>query len=117
DPLTLLKGIQKLSQRRSDFNFLHFGAGELEEEVAQRIKELHLQHRYFLMGFAHKVEDFYSLFDVFVMTSKQEGLGSSVLDAFIRKVPVVSTNAGGLKDLLANDRGIACEVGDSDGIA
>jgi glycosyltransferase involved in cell wall biosynthesis len=117
DPMTLLEGIQKLSQKRSDFNFLHFGAGELEEEVAQKIKELNLQHRYFLMGFAHHVEDFYSLFEVFVMTSKQEGLGSSVLDAFVSKVPVVSTNAGGLKDLLSGERGIACEVGDSDEIA
>lgn len=117
DPMTLLHGIQKLSQKRNDFNFLHFGSGELEDEVAQKIKELNLQHRYFLMGFANRVEDFYSLFEVFVMTSRQEGLGSSVLDAFAHKVPVVSTNAGGLKDLLANERGIACEVGDSDEIA
>lgn len=117
DPMTLLKGIQKLSQRRSDFNFLHFGSGEMEDEVAQKITELNLQHRYFLMGFAQHVEDFYSLFEVFVMTSKQEGLGSSVLDAFVNKVPVVATNAGGLRDLLSNERGIACEVGDSDEIA
>ncbi|HTH54539.1 MAG TPA: glycosyltransferase family 4 protein [Cyclobacteriaceae bacterium] len=117
DPMTLLKGIQKLAEKRSDFCFLHFGAGELEDDVIQKIEELHLQHRYFLMGFAQNVEDFYSLFEVFVMTSTQEGLGSSVLDAFVRKVPVVSTNAGGLKDLLANERGIACEVGDSDEIA
>jgi glycosyltransferase involved in cell wall biosynthesis len=117
DPMTLLMGIQKLAQRRSDFNLLHFGAGELEDEVAQKIKELNLQHRYFLMGFAHNVEDFYSLFEVFVMTSKQEGLGSSVLDAFVNKVPVVSTNAGGLKDLLSSERGIACDVGNADEIA
>jgi len=31
------------------------------------------------------------------MTSKEEGLGSSVLDSFVNKVPVVATNAGGLK--------------------
>lgn len=117
DPMTLLRGIQKLAQRRSDFTLLHFGAGELEDDVAQKIKELNLQHRYFLMGFAHQVEDFYSLFEVFVMTSKQEGLGSSVLDAFVNKVPVVSTNAGGLKDLLSGERGFACEVGDADEIA
>lgn len=117
DPMTLIKAIQRLSRARSDFKFLHFGAGELEEDVAKKIKELNLEHRYFLMGFAHHVEDFYPLFEVFVMTSKQEGLGSSVLDAFASKVPVVSTNAGGLKDLLANERGITCEVGNSEEIA
>jgi glycosyltransferase involved in cell wall biosynthesis len=32
-------------------------------------------------------------------------------------VPVVSTNAGGLKDLVKDERGISCEIGDSDSIA
>jgi glycosyltransferase involved in cell wall biosynthesis len=43
------------------------------------------------------------------MSSKMEGLGSSVLDAFIYKVPVVSTDAGGLADLVKNGRGILCK--------
>ena len=51
------------------------------------------------------------------MTSKEEGLGSSVLDAFLYQVPVVSTNAGGLGDLLGNERGILCNIGDSRAIA
>ena len=60
------------------------------------------------MGFYDKVEDFFSIFNVFVMSSDEEGLGSSVLDAFLYKVPVVSTDAGGLKDLLRDNRGIMC---------
>jgi glycosyltransferase involved in cell wall biosynthesis len=38
-----------------------------------------------------------------------EGLGSSVLDAFIFKVPVVSTDVGGLHQLLQDGRGISCK--------
>jgi glycosyltransferase involved in cell wall biosynthesis len=50
--------------------------------------------------------------DVFLMTSKEEGLGSSVLDAFNYEVSVVSTNAGGLNDLV-KDRGFVCDIGDT----
>jgi glycosyltransferase involved in cell wall biosynthesis len=50
----------------------------------------------------------YSLFDVFVMSSKNEGLGSSVIDAFLNQIPVVSTDAGGLKELVMN-RGYVAE--------
>ena len=33
-----------------------------------------------------------------------------MLDEFSNKVPVVSTNAGGLNDLLKNEKGISCEI-------
>jgi glycosyltransferase involved in cell wall biosynthesis len=51
------------------------------------------------MGFVDQIEDFFSIFDAFIMSSEEEGLGSSVLDAFIYKVPVITTNAGGLKEI------------------
>src|SRR3546814_10999932 len=55
--------------------------------------------------------------DLFVLTSTSEALGSSVLDAFLYSVPVVSTNAGGLAEVLADGRGLLCEVGDHLAIA
>lgn len=117
DPFTMVEAIQKLSQQRNDFLFLHFGDGNLAESVRNKIANNHLQEFYQLMGFADNASDLLASFDIFVMTSKQEGLGSSVLDAFINQVPVVSTNAGGLKELLENERGIACNIGDSNAIA
>jgi glycosyltransferase involved in cell wall biosynthesis len=61
------------------------------------------------MGFYDNAEDFFSILSVFVMSSKEEGLGSSVLDAFLYEVPVASTNAGGLKDLVKDNRAESCE--------
>jgi glycosyltransferase involved in cell wall biosynthesis len=117
DPLTCVAAIKKLVSKRNDFVFLHFGYGDLEEEVAKAIQENQLQDTYLMMGFVEKVENFFPLFEVFVMTSQEEGLGSSVLDAFLYKIPVVSTNAGGLKELINNERGIVCNVKDADAIA
>lgn len=117
DPFTMLDAIKKLTDKRNDIVFLHFGSGNLTEAAEKKIAEYGLQQTYYLMGFAENIEDFFSLFEVFVITSKEEGLGSSVLDAFIHKVPVVSTNAGGLKDLLQDNRGIICETGDSTSVA
>jgi len=51
------------------------------------------------------------------MPSKFEALGSSVLDAMMQHIPVVSTDAGGLKETLANDRGLLCPVGDAEAMA
>jgi glycosyltransferase involved in cell wall biosynthesis len=111
DPITALKTIHELQKSRQDFAVLHFGNGVLFNKVSDTIKELNLDRLYFQMGHHENVEDYFSMMDVFLMTSKEEGLGSSVLDAFNYEVSVVSTNAGGLNNLV-KDRGFLCNIGD-----
>jgi glycosyltransferase involved in cell wall biosynthesis len=112
DPITALKTIHELRKVRQDFAVLHFGNGVLFDQVSEAMKELNLDQIYFQMGHHENVEDYFSIMDVFLMTSKEEGLGSSVLDAFNYEVRVVSTNAGGLNDLV-KDRGFLCDIGDT----
>jgi glycosyltransferase involved in cell wall biosynthesis len=109
DPLTMAAAIYELSKKRQDFVFLHFGDGVLKPALEEKIKEYGIEEYYKLMGFVDRVEDFFSVFDAFVMSSEEEGLGSSVLDAFIYKVPVVSTSAGGLKEIIG-DAGLVSEI-------
>ncbi len=111
DPITALKTIQALKKVRQDFVVLHFGNGVLFDKVSDMIKKFNLEQFYFQMGHHENVEDYFSFMDVFLMTSKEEGLGSSVLDAFNYEVSVVSTNAGGLKNLV-KDRGFLCNIAD-----
>jgi len=118
DPVTLIRAVDQLAQKRNDFVFIHFGAGgDREEQARAEVQALGLQDIYRFAGFRKGVEDFYAIFDVFVMSSQEEALGSSVLDAFLQRVPVVSTDAGGLKESLADGRGVLCAVGDFRAIA
>lgn len=112
DPLTMVRTIGELYKQRQDFVFLHFGTGPLAPQVLHEINTLKLLDCYKIMGFIEDVEDFFSVFDVFVMSSEEEGLGSSVLDAFIYKIPVATTNAGGLKEIVA-ERGLLSPVKDA----
>ncbi|MBV7484918.1 glycosyltransferase family 4 protein [Bordetella sp. BOR01] len=113
DPLTLIRAVGELARTRGDFVFVHFGAGgDREAESRAEVHALGLQDVYLFAGFRKGIEDFYSVFDVFVMSSQEEALGSSVLDAFLQHVPVVSTDAGGLKESLADGRGVLCATGD-----
>ena len=111
DPVTALQTIYELQKIRQDFVVLHFGDGVFFNQISDMIKELNLDRVYLQMGHYENVEDYFSIMDVFLMTSKEEGLGSSVLDAFNYEVSVVSTNAGGLNDLIEG-RGCLCNIGD-----
>jgi glycosyltransferase involved in cell wall biosynthesis len=116
DPTTLVFTAKKLLTFRKDFAFVLFGDGPLKEEIQKLITELGLEKYFFLAGFQDNVEDFYSRFSVFILTSIEEGLGSSVLDAFYYGVPVVATSAGGLTELVTG-RGELCPVKDADCLA
>jgi glycosyltransferase involved in cell wall biosynthesis len=106
DPFTIIEGIKQLYAKRQDFIFLHCGGGPLEDKVKVLIKQYQLDDVYKIIGFQDNIEDFFAVFDIFVMASRQEGMGSSVLDAFLYKVPVVSTDAGGLADIIKDGRAV-----------
>lgn len=118
DPETTIRAVHALWQKRQDFVFLHFGAeGDAAAAAKALITELGLGEVYKLMGFEARIEDMYRLMHVFVLSSRFEALGSSVLDAFLYAAPVVSTDAGGLAELVTEGRGIACAVGDFEAMA
>lgn len=118
DPCTLVRAVHALSQTRKDFVLVHLGGvGDAEQAARTLVEQLGLQDHYLFADFRQRVEDLYRLMDLFVLTSTSEALGSSVLDAFLYSVPVVSTNAGGLAEVLADGRGVLCQVGDHAALA
>ncbi|HNC01491.1 MAG TPA: glycosyltransferase family 4 protein, partial [Leptospiraceae bacterium] len=59
------------------------------------------------------IKDFYAFFDVFTLTSKEEGLGTSVLDAMANELPIIATTGGGISEMLEDGNGsLLAPVGD-----
>jgi glycosyltransferase involved in cell wall biosynthesis len=59
-------------------------------------------------GFQKDVGSWLAAMDVFAFPSREEGLGSTVLDAMQLGIPVVAATVGGLPELIgANERGLA----------
>lgn len=118
DPVTLVRAAARVCAQFQDVVFVHWGAaGAASHATQQTIAELGLQDRYLLLGFEPEVEQLFAALSVFVMASRFEALGSSVLDAMLQNVPVVSTNAGGLKETVCEGRGLVCAPGDADAMA
>jgi glycosyltransferase involved in cell wall biosynthesis len=65
-------------------------------------------NRIHFAGLQEEVGSWIAAMDVFCFPSREEGLGSSVLDAMALRVPVVASNVGGLPELIGRDeRGLA----------
>ncbi len=77
-----------------DARFVIAGEGELRHALERQIREQHLEKHVILLGFRPDVLSLHKAFDVFVMSSVTEGLGTSLLDAMACGKPVVATDGG-----------------------
>jgi L-malate glycosyltransferase len=112
DHHTLLKAAALVQNERDDVIFVLIGDGELRKDLMAQAEMMNLRNVVF-EGYQIDPYSYYRAFDVFVLTSKEEGLGSSILDAFFYHVPVVATAAGGIPELVKNqDTGLLADVGD-----
>lgn len=95
---TLLRAARIVIQSNQNIYFCAAGAGYLEEELKALHRELDLQDRFKFLGFRNDIWKFLKSLDIFVLSSKMEGLGTSVLDAMAVGLPVVGTRAGGIPE-------------------
>lgn len=86
-----------------DARFVIAGEGELRPALEKQIKDHHLEKHVILAGFRPDVLSLHKSFDVFVMSSVTEGLGTSLLDAMAASKPIVATTAGGIPEVVVGD--------------
>ena len=85
-----------------DARFVIAGEGELRPTLERLIKERHLEKHVFLAGFRPDVLSLHKAFDIFVMSSITEGLGTSLLDAMAAGKPIVATTTGGIPEVVVD---------------
>jgi L-malate glycosyltransferase len=83
-----------------DARFIIAGEGELRPALERQIKEHRLEKHVVLAGFRPDVLSLHKTFDVFVLSSTTEGLGTSLLDAMACSKPIVATLAGGIPEVV-----------------
>jgi glycosyltransferase involved in cell wall biosynthesis len=94
------------------------GEGELRHALERQIRDRHLEKHVILLGFRPDVLSLHKVFDVFVMSSVTEGLGTSLLDAMACGKPVVATEAGGIPEVVEDGlTGLLVPVRDPEAMA
>jgi L-malate glycosyltransferase len=87
-----------------DARFVIAGQGELRESLERQIKDHHLEKHVLLAGFRPDVLSVHKAFDIFVMSSLTEGLGTSLLDAMAAGKPIVATRTGGIPEVVVDGK-------------
>ena len=115
DLTTFLRVAEIFQQTGIPNRFIVVGEGSERQSLEAIVSQKNLGKQVTLTGFMDNVAEVLPEFDVFLTTAKIEGLGTSVLDAFACRVPVVATRAtGGIPEMVIHqETGLLAEVGEA----
>lgn len=110
---TWIRTARRLSDENPALRFVIAGTGPDEEAIRELVRKSDLENTVFMLGFRADVVSVMQSLDVFLITSKTEGLGTIVLEALAAGVPVVATRAGGIPEMIIDgETGLLATVGD-----
>ena len=98
DHATLVEAMALLRPRVPEARLVIAGEGELRPALEARVSALGLGDRVVFAGFRRDLDLLLPAFSVFCLSSRLEGLGTSLLDAMAFGLPVVATAAGGIPE-------------------
>lgn len=99
---TLVDAAAEVACAEESVTFCAVGDGPLRERIESLARQRALGRRFLFCGFQENVGPYLRLFDIFVVASRTEGLGTSLIDALAAGLPVVATRAGGIGEIVAD---------------
>ncbi len=97
---TLLQAAAIVTASHERVNFVAVGDGPLRHRLRALVTNLGLDRRFVFAGFQEDVGPYLRVFDLFVLASRTEGLGTSLIDALAAGLPVVATRTGGIPEIV-----------------
>ena len=102
----LIEAFNKIKGELSDKEIILiiFGDGPERENLKSQITNLKISDSTFLASDVSNLTQYLKAFDALVLSSTKEGLPYSILEAGLAGVPVVSTNVGGIGEIIENEK-------------
>ena len=115
--LDVLKIFEKINQKINS-KLIMVGDGPDKKKAKEFLRKNNLKNKVIFLGKTSEVDEILCSSDLFLLPSEKESFGLAALEAMALKVPVISTNTGGLKDLNINgNSGYTSDIGDIDSMA
>jgi len=98
----LIEAAQILKSRSPEIKIVVVGEGSLRLALDKQAHDLSVEDMVYFLGFREDVPRILASLDLFVLSSRMEGLGTSLMDAMAGRLPVVATRAGGIPEVVVD---------------
>jgi L-malate glycosyltransferase len=113
DPVTFVRAMAVVREKIPSVQALMLGEGPLRAEVESTRRDLALENVIHLPGHVPDAEPILVAADIATLSSREEGLGTTLLDALAFGIPVAACAGGGISESIVNgETGLTAPVGD-----
>lgn len=117
----LIRAVAEIKKLRNlEVKVQILGGGPDEKKLKHLAKNLKVDNQIEFLGYieSEKIPEYLAQADIFVRTSRSEGLGNSFLEAMGAGLPVIGTSVGGIPDFLKDqETGLFVKVNDPKDLA
>ncbi len=114
----LLAAARRVTEARDGISFVSIGRGPQRPALDAQHRESRMGDRFRFLGYRSDAPRLASGFDIFCMSSRHEGLPVAIMEALVLGIPVVSTDVGGIGEMVTQGReGLLVPVGNPDLLA
>lgn len=99
----LIEAFSKIYKRYNNVRLIIVGSGENEDSINRLIVSKNLQKNVFVEGYKENIYEYLKKLDIFILTSRFEGVPYVILEAMCIGVPIISTKVGGIDNVLENE--------------
>jgi len=113
-----IRAIGKLRETHPDVHGVIVGEVSLDDRLQQLVHGLGLEDHLSLLGRRSDMPEVLAAFDVFVLSSHDEGMSNAILEAMAMEKPVVATDVGGTGEVVRHgNSGLLVPPKDPDALA
>jgi glycosyltransferase involved in cell wall biosynthesis len=100
DHLTLVRAFNIVSRENSECELWLVGDGETKSDIRKLTKEFGIESRVRFMGTVSDISEMYKQFDVFALSSHNEGHSLVILEAMSFGLPIVATRISSIPETI-----------------
>ncbi len=96
----LFDALQHVKANINNFHLFILGEGDQLNNLQQYSKKLDLQENITFLGTKENIEEYFKLFDVFILPSRNEPFGLVVVEAMASGNPIIAFATGGVTEIM-----------------
>lgn len=106
NPLSFMAIAEKVIKMNSNIHFVYVGDGPLYDKCAEFINMNKLNSNIHLLGYREDSEFIVKAYDLFMITSRYEGLPYSLIESLRASVPILGFSVTGVKEIVSKENGL-----------
>ncbi len=113
-----IRALRDIVKTHPNIRHVIIGEGDERNKLERLVLDLDLGNNVFFAGHILEASLYLKAFDLFILSSRSEGLGYVIIEACIAGLPIITSNVGGIPEIITHEKdGLLFKQGNTDMLA